>query len=293
MATETAFDESDLNAFADGRLEPGRAAALAESLSCDRLARARIDAWKRQNDGLRTLFASVLFEPVPVRLLPTTFVGSGDAKVPVPTRAAGVVGGIPSGAVLAVTAIGVALIGFVAGALATIATDGFGGAAWRPHAADILRPATEIRPLDERAAETFRAALADPARATEFAGGDEARLQHWMTRQLSGAARIPDLRPQGWKLIGGHVVPGKYAQAAFLTYAQGAERLGLYVAREPVPAVVRTSAFAAGAVTVSSWSQDGLGIALTSTGDILTPESAVEPVRDAVRRQMTDDASNP
>ena len=68
------FDEGDLNGFVDGRLEASRAAALSDSLATDRDARARMDGWKRQNDSLRTMFASVLFEPVPLRLLPTSVV---------------------------------------------------------------------------------------------------------------------------------------------------------------------------------------------------------------------------
>ena len=286
------FDEADLNAFTDGRLEPVRAAALAESLASDRMARARIDGWKRQNDGLRTLFASVLFEPIPVRLLQTTLSGSGSGTLPLSSADIRVPGRGSSAAVLATTAIGVALVGFMAGALATIATDGFGRANWGLRGAAI-RPVTEPSAITDRAAETYRAALADPERATNVSAGDEARLQHWMTHQLSGAVRIPDLRGLGWKLLGGRVVPGQFAPAAFLLYGRDAERLGLYLARDPTPSPPITVFVPDGAVVVRAWSEDGLGAALASTDDVRAADAGIGLVRDAIRRQMIDAPPSP
>ena len=114
MHSEMAFDDADLNGFVDGRIEPSRAAALAASLASDPEAGARMAAWRRQNESLRTMFASVLSEPVPVRLLP--------AVVP-PRRgalAAPADEDPPAGRVagaLATTSIGMVLIGFALGAL--------------------------------------------------------------------------------------------------------------------------------------------------------------------------------
>ena len=288
-ADATIFDEADLNAFTDGRLEPVRAAALAESLACDRLSRARIDSWKRQNEGLRTLFASVLFEPVPIRLLPTTLTAAGAARAAEVPIEASVARGGSFGTATALTAIGVAFVGFLAGAIVTIATDGAGRIAWGARGAE-SRPVVEVSTLAERAAETYRAALADPGRTSEFLVGDEARLQHWMIRQLPGAARIPDLRSLGWKLLGGRVVPGHYAPAAFLTYRLGAERLGLYISRDPLPSALRIVSFADDGLTVGAWSDDGLGIALASTR---ASDGAMDSVRDAVRRQISGNTVTP
>ena len=133
MHSDLAFDDADLNGLVDGRLDPARAAALSDSLASDPDVCARLDAWRRQNDSLRTMFSAVLFEPVPVRLLPLV--------MPPRDRAASLFtlkgfGARPSG-VLATIAIGSALVGFALGALTSLGTDGFGLAQARGSAASL------------------------------------------------------------------------------------------------------------------------------------------------------------
>lgn len=300
MSYDTAFDDADLNGFVDGRIDPARAAALAESLSSDPQARARIDAWKRQNESLRTMFASVLFEPLPVRLLPGA-IPTRNPKAPAarprepeaheaappPGRLAGVV---------VTTSLGMALVGFVIGALGSLGTDGFGlgdrlATGWR-HAAAGRIPASGA--LAERAAQAHRIYLGDGIRQVELTAAEEPKLLRWLEHRLGAPARIPDFSRLGLSFVGGRILPGPQGAEAFLVYGNGAERLGLLLSRSPTPPTepaVRRGA--AEPIAVASWSGGGFSYAVTSDrgADWLARNS--QALRDSVGAPMEPEVAVP
>ncbi len=288
MSADTAFDDADLNGFVDGRIDPSRAAALAESLSSDPQARARVDGWKRQNESLRTMFASVLFEPLPVRLLPGTI----PARPPKPETAKPRDGTEPTRGrllgVIATTSAGMALVGFALGALVSIDTDGFGlSRRGGPEGREArLRQAAPDRPLVERATEAHRTFIGDPIRPVELTAAEEPRLVRWIQHRLGASVRIPDLARQGWAFVGGRIVPGPQGPAAFLVYEDGPDRLGLTVARS---AAATPSGLVVGdgshAVAAASWAEDGFGYALTSDRGADWLERNAAALRDSVRGQ--------
>ena len=288
MSVDTAFDDADLNGFVDGRIDPSRAAALAESLSSDPQARARVDGWKRQNESLRTMFASVLFEPLPVRLLP----GTMPARQPTPETAKPREGAEPIRGrllgVIATMSAGMALVGFAVGALVGINTDGFGlshdgGAEGR---GSRLLQAAPDRPLVERATEAHRTFIGDPIRPVELTAAEEPRLARWIQHRLGASVRIPDLTRQGWGFVGGRIVPGPHGPAAFLVYGDGPERLGLTVARS---AAATPSGMVVGdrsdPIGSASWAEDGFGYALTSDRGADWLERNAGALRDSVHGQ--------
>ena len=298
------FDEGDLNGFVDGRLEASRAAALSESLATDRDARARIDGWKRQNDSLRTMFASVLFEPVPVRLLPTSMAtqksgSSSRAAVAQPRRerSGASTPTRPSGLV-ATTMMGVALVAFAAGALASFGTDDFGLSPRSGRAASIDETYTPLddRDFASRAVEAHQAFLADLTRPVEITAADEPRLTRWIQHSLAGPLRIPNLQRQGWSLIGGRVVPGQHSPAAFLVYGNGTDRMGLYIARTLALPGSEPKVLDGGgidAANIAYWTQGPFSYALTT---VRTPDwldRNVEALYDAISGQSRDLATAP
>ncbi len=302
------FDEADLHAFVDGRIEPSRAAALAESLASDRDARARMDGWKRQNETLRTLFASILLEPVPVRLSPVTLATGASAgmgpdglalvkagpdgwKVPAkPTEPLGVTGRTLG--MVAMTSIGMAMVGFMAGALTSLGTNGFGFTPLAGSGAGTVT--TEGRAAGyafaARAAETHRTFSTDLNRPVELAANEGARLLGWLQHRLSVPIKIPDLQRQGWTLIGGRVVPGQYGPAAFLVYGSGADRLGLYIAHTPNPQAEGISTVEVGPMqtSVSYWGDDTFGYALTTSHDVRWLDHNGGALRNSIRMQILD-----
>ncbi len=281
MHTELAFDDADLNGFVDGRIEPSRAAALAESLVTDPEAAARLDGWRRQNDSLRTMFASVLVEPVPVRLLPVAVPPPQAAVRRDAERPGGRVAGV-----LATTAIGAAMIGFALGALAEVGTDGFGLTAAPARVASSPSASPEARDLASRAAEAHRTFLADPSRPFEFAAG-EPKPARGTGRRLGPGLRIPDLSRQGWTFLGARTVPGRHGPGAFLAYGDGADRLGLTVSRGADLGEGRaiTSDDGAPPLGIAAWADGAFGYALTSDRGPDWLGRNLAPLRDSVRAQ--------
>ena len=287
MSADTAFDDADLNAFVDGRIEPGRAAALSESLASDPQARARIDSWKRQNESLRTMFASVLFEPVPVRLLAGSVgatrparAGTEEADRPAASRMTGAVTTI---------SVGAALVGFVLGALASLGTDDFGLSG--RNAPDAARPPRDQmatgRSLADRAIESHRTFLSDAIRPVEMTAGEEPRLLRWLQHKVAPPIRIPDLARHGWSLVGGRVLPGPRGPEAFLVYGNGPDRMGLTVSRMPVPQAARVTAVdGPDAIGAATWGDDIFGYALTSDRGADWLQRNAGPLRDSIRTQM-------
>ena len=294
MITDTAFDDADLNGFVDGRIDPARAAALAESLASDPQARARMDAWKRQNESLRTMFASVLFEPLPVRLLPGAVPPRSPGAAPARRREAeprdvAAPRGRLAGA-LVTASLGMALVGFVLGALASLGTDGFGLGdrltAGRRHVpAERAAPAG---PLGDRAAQAHRIYLGDGARQVELTAAEEPKLLRWLQHRLAAPARIPDLGRLGWTFVGGRILPGPQGAEAFLVYGNGPERLGLTVSRSPAgtaePSVRRAGA--AEPIAVATWDDGAFSYALTTDRGADWLDRNGEALHDSIAAQM-------
>ena len=284
MSADTAFDDADLNGFVDGRIEPGRAAALSESLASDPQARARIDSWKRQNESLRTMFASVLFEPVPVRLLAGSVAATRpdraeEADRPPASRMTGAVTTI---------SVGAALVGFVLGALASVGTDEFGlSGRSAPDAASPPREQVAAgRSLADRAIESHRTFLSDAIRPVEMTAGEEPRLLRWLQHKVASPIRIPDLARHGWSLVGGRVLPGPRGPEAFLVYGNGPDRMGLTVSRMPAPRTAQVTAVdGPDAIGAATWGDDTFGYALTSDRGADWLQRNAGPLRDSIRAQ--------
>ena len=296
MSTDIAFEEADLNGYVDSRIDAARSAALARSLSSDPETRARLESWKRQNESLRTLFASVLSEPVPIRLTPASQPPRA-AAIPVLPPLAMRVPGRPAG-VVAATSIGAAMVGFVLGALASMGTDAFGFAPPRPSAAIDLRlddrGATPGR-LVQRAAEAHRTFLADNARPVEITAAEGPKLIRWLQHRVGSRLRVPDLESLGWTLVGGRLVPDQRGAAAFLVYGSGSDRLGLTVSHMPnVTGTEAVSVSAVGApLGVAVWADPDFSYAITT--DLGAPwlERNGGALRDAVEGQVGRSGAKP
>jgi anti-sigma factor RsiW len=69
--------------------------------------------------------------------------------------------------------------------------------------------------------------------AVEVGAGEEKHLVQWLTRRLGTEVRAPELSAEGWKLMGGRLLPDRGQAAAQFMYedAKG-RRLTLYVRKE-------------------------------------------------------------
>lgn len=225
--------EAELQAYVDGRLDPGRAAELEARLAADPQAAERAQAYRAQNRALRALFDPLLDEPVPARLTATL-------RRPRRTlRAAAAVAWLAVGAVA-----GYGLHGWIA-----------------PPAAPTL--------FAERAAVAHAVYAAEVLHPVEVGAEQERHLVQWLSKRLGKELRTPDFTPFGYQLIGGRLLPGDRGPAAQFMYqdARGA-RLTLYVSTPGAGA--RPSAFRYGeeaGTHVLYWMDRDLGFALVGEPD--------------------------
>jgi anti-sigma factor RsiW len=202
MSDEPQVTDSELQAYADGRLGEERSRAVEAWLAARPDDAERIDAYRRLGEELRRAYDPVLDEPLPSWL--------GGARLPLPrwhgfARIAGYI------------AVGIAL-----GALA----------GWQLHGS---RPSAAARG-DGAAAMAHRAAVAHAVYSPEVrhpveVGADqEAHLVAWLSKRLGTQLRAPKLEAVGYSLVGGRLLPGESGPVAHFMYQcnQGT-RVTLYV----------------------------------------------------------------
>jgi anti-sigma factor RsiW len=198
------ISEQELQAYVDGWLDPARLPAVEAYLSAHPEDAARLAAYRRQNEALRAAFAEPGRAEVPERL----------------TLAAHRRGpGAPLGR-LARTAAALALLAV-----------GF-GAGWG------LRGGTETHDLargGEGAALVQQAAAAHRVYSVEVrhpveVRAEEAHLVAWLSKRVGVPLKAPDLSGQGFRLVGGRLLPTAEGTAAQLMYEdRGGRRVTAYM----------------------------------------------------------------
>ena len=235
--TDHPVTESDLQAYADGKLPEDRRAAVAAWLAAHPDDAERIESYRRLAEELRSTYHPVLDEPVPERL--------ERALRPLRLRRFAAAAGL--------LALGAAL-GGVAG--------------WQLHA---MRPAAAPA-ADAAAVLARRAAVAHAVYSpevrypVEVRADQEAHLVAWLSKRLGTQLRAPKLESVGYSLMGGRLLPGENGPVAHFMYqSDRGTRITLYVRSDM--ASNRSTAFRyarEGNVGVFYWVDSKLGYALSS-----------------------------
>jgi len=197
--------ENELQAYADGRVDPEQKAALELWLAEHPDDAERIEAYRRFGEGLRALFDPVLDEPVPGRLMRSA--GTRRRWILV-AKAAAWLG-----------------IGLAVGTLA----------GWQLHEWRAPQPVA----MDSAAVMARRAALAHATYSPEVrhpveVGADqEQHLVTWLSKRLGTKVRAPRLDEAGMSLVGGRLLPGESGPVAqFMYQTPAGRRITLYVRAE-------------------------------------------------------------
>lgn len=194
--------ESDLLAYADGRLDAPARAAVEAYLAENPAAAGEVEGWKRQNETLRALYGAVADEPVPPRLDVRRIERQSRA-------AAGGWGRMAAAAVLL----------FAAGTAA--GWYGRGG----------LAPAgpAEVTLADE-AMTAHRVYSGEVVHPVEVWAGERDHLKAWLSKRLDRPLTIPDLGAAGLTLVGGRLLPAAEGPAAQVMYEdETGRRVTLYI----------------------------------------------------------------
>lgn len=236
--SEAPITESELQAYADGRLEPKRRMAVEAWLATRPEEAERIADYRKLAKELRSIYDPVTTETLPPRFLHKRVQWKRYALV-----------------------AGWTMIGVLIGALA----------GWELHESRSNSAANS----DMGAAMARRAAIAhatyspEVRHPVEVTADQEAHLIAWLSKRLGASLRAPQLEDAGYSLVGGRLLPGDTGPVAHFMYqTQKGARITLYVRTDVVGN--RETAFRyaeEGRVRVFYWVDRKMGYALSS-GDI-------------------------
>ncbi len=190
--------DQQLHAYLDNELDARGRLAVEARLAADPQLAARLQAYRRLGERLHARYDALLSEPV---ALPP---GRRRRLPPWLARAAGV-----------------ALVALLSGVLG-----------WQLKARSGAAPSPELADLVQPAAFAHQVYATDSHYPVEIPAGERDSLDRWVSQRMHTELRAPDLGAQGFKLIGGRLLPSTNRMAAQFMYEdeQGG-RLTLYIRR--------------------------------------------------------------
>ncbi|MGU3420717.1 anti-sigma factor family protein [Methylobacterium sp. D54C] len=248
--------EDDLHAFVDGRLDPGRRAAVEAWLVAHPEAAARVAADREVRDRLRARLAPVAEEPIPARLR--------IANLAAPRRM-----GIPRWWTNVAAAALLLALG--------------GAAGWAGRGA-VPGPGAPAEPMTQAAVSAFRTYVVEAAHPVEVRADGSSDLVQWLTARLGRPVTVPDLQAQGFRLMGGRLLPAGDGLAAMLMYDDDrGTRLTLYSRVGPSGGRGVFRYARADDVAAFSWIDSGMSYVVTARTD----EARLLRVAQAVDAQVS------
>ncbi len=244
--------DADLHALVDGQLDPQRADAVLNWLQRHPQDAVRVCEWQAQRLGLRRLHRSLELGETPPAL----------------TRPL---------APLAARAWRRQTWQLAAAAAVLLAVGLVGGWMWPARAPQPAPELAEAGPGFVRDAAIAYAVYAPEVRhPVEVGAADEAHLVQWLTKRLGVPLRPPSLQAQGFRLLGGRLLPGAQGpRAQFMYEDAGGRRVTLYVTvfrASNVPAETAFRSVRDGSVESFYWIDDRMGYAFSGE---LSPAQAM------------------
>jgi anti-sigma factor RsiW len=238
MSDTPQITDTELQAYADGRLAGERARAVEAWLATRPDDAERIAAYRRLGEELRRAYDPVLDESLP------DWLGGGRAPRPRWHGFARVAGWVALGAA----------VGAIAGWEVRDA---------RPVAVSRGDPGTNMA---QRAAVAHAVYSPEVRHPVEVGADQEAHLVAWLSKRLGTQLRAPKLEAVGYSLVGGRLLPGENGPVAHFMYqnTQGT-RITLYVRSDM--SANRETAFRyarEGNVGVFYWVDSKIGYAISS-----------------------------
>jgi anti-sigma factor RsiW len=192
--------EDELLAYIDNELPAERRGDVEAWLATHPDDAEQVRAWRTMADALHARYDSVADETVPKRL-------EIEQLVRQPRK-------------WMYGAIAATLMAFVAG----------GGAGWLAHGAAASPSSFQNFTLD--ALEAHRLYVVEVRHPVEVEASERAHMQQWLSKRVGYTIKAPELDGAGLKLVGGRLLPGPQAPAAFLMYeSPTGERYTLYTSR--------------------------------------------------------------
>lgn len=250
-------DENELHAYVDGQLPNARHDEVGEWLAAHPEADAEVADWQRHSDAIRALFVA---EPP----------AAGDAarlETLSLSRRRG--RWLPQGARLAAAA----LLLFFAGA----------GSGVLGARAFYSRPLEVAQALPAAARTNYLIYTREVRHPVEVGADEEPHLVSWLGKRIGSSFNAPDLSSDGFRLIGGRLVPYDGTPGALLMYEDaGGQRLTLLMGRNEKSSDTGFLFDRDGPVQTFYWVEGPVGYALSGEID----RDRLERVSRLVYRQL-------
>jgi anti-sigma factor RsiW len=227
--------EDELHAYVDNELPAERRGDVEAWLHTHPDDAERVRAWRAMAEALHARYDGVADEPVPQRL-------ELERLTRQPRK-------------WMYGAAAATLVAFVLG----------GGAGWTARGA--LGSPAPFTTLTLDALQAHRLYVVEVRHPVEVAGSERAHLQAWLSKRLGYTVKAPELNNAGLKLVGGRLLPGPHAPAAFLMYeSPDGERFTLYTSRAKAQSTQMRYATEANDGALS-WVEHGIGYVLSGPDD--------------------------
>jgi len=260
---ERPIGEDDLQAFVDGRLTPSRLEAVKAYLTDHPALADQVRSEIEQREALRARLAFKAQEPIPARLRVANLIAMQRPAPRIRPAAAA--------AAVAWMAIG-ALLGLA------------GGAWWFSDA----RGPTDATRVAEQAMAAHRIYVSERLHPVEVPGDQEAHLVQWLSRRVGKPLKAPNLNAQGYRLIGGRLLPDHGEAAALFMYENaGGSRLTLYARSGGNEEQTAFRFESQEGISAFSWIDNGLSYVVSARED----RARLLPIAETIYKQLeaTDD----
>lgn len=250
--------DDDLQALVDGRLAPERRDAVEAYLAAHPAAADRIAADREQREALRSRLAFKAAEPIPARLRVANI--EAERRLALSRRLA------------AVAAAGAWLV--LGATFGWFANGWFANGRFGPEASRLAGsrlgevPAGAASAVAHDAFAAYRTYVVEAAHPVEVGATQEVHLVQWLSRRLGKPLSAPDLRAQGFRLMGGRLLPAGLEPAALFMYDDDrGTRLTLYARSNAGEDRTAFRFEAEGDVAAFSWIDRGLSYVITARTD--------------------------
>lgn len=194
--------EKDILAYVDGGLDRERRTAVEAHLAAHPGDAETAAAWRRQNEAIRELYHHIAEEPVPARLSVERIRNRRQPDRGRWWRMAAAI-----------------VLCLIAG--------GFGG--WYGRGA--TRPAAVAqKALVDDAVAAHSLYASEVVHPVEVRASDKDHLAAWLSKRLDRHLAVPDLKAEGFRLVGGRLLPaGDKPAAQFMYENDSGRRVTLYI----------------------------------------------------------------
>ncbi|MGF9758626.1 anti-sigma factor [Microvirga sp. 0TCS3.31] len=256
MTGEGPIGEDDLQAYVDGRLASSRREAVRAYLDDHPALADQVKQEIELRDALRARLAFKAAEPVPSRLRVANIMAARHR----PSRG--------RSAAVAAAVVGL-LIGSVLGAAGGIWWSGAGRVAEASVAGNAIA--------------AHRIYVGERLHPVEVPAEQEAHLVQWLSRRVGKPLTAPNLTAQGYRLIGGRLLPDSGEAAALFMYENaGGNRLTLYARSGGTEAQTSFRFESRDDVSAFSWIDNGLSYVVTAKAE----RAQLLPIAETIYRQF-------